>query len=853
MIDMNNTDMSNVNMNNVDKIVTFIEEGKNTFQRIGLELEHFVCDKDYRAISYAEISECLEEICQTLQGRLYKEQEHILGIVCEGFTVTLEPGCQLEISISPQDDMEHIRQIYLKFRGVCDRILARKGFHMLEKGVFPLVENGELEADALPLIPKERYHLMDARFASAGGLGRYMMRATASTQVSIDFSSEEDALQKMRVLIKLAPVTALMTENKNGLGRGDKWRPHLIRNQIWQDVDPVRCGYFEHSMSENYSFREYAAYVYSNPCILLQRKGQVVDLQGRSAADYYGEQEIDAIEHLLSMYFPMVRLKKYIEYRVADSMPIEAALGYAALIKAIVYDQALLDQIDRELSFVQSAEDIYQAENSIIARGYHAEVYGKPVTEWMEELIGAALKKAGEKEQDYIRRIVPLPVLNDQYKKLVAGEESLHKESAAAIRSYLLSSTAKYHNRVVRTLYLPKLFTEKEIRIFDRAVNTLYGIFDKVIAEFEQSAAYRQLFGFPEELEELILRRPKYHCNIPISRIDIFYHEETGDFRFCEFNTDGTSAMNEDRELNTAFESSKAYQAFQKSYKLQKFELFDTWVEEAIRLYREYAGDETALPSVAIVDFMEHATTNEFLIFRDRFEKKGCRACLCDIRKLTWDGTCCLTEDGTRIDLIYRRAVTSDILAHYREVTDFINAVKAGGVCLLGDFRTQIVHNKILFKLLHKPETLQLLSYEEQVFIRAHVPATISLDELDMPAYAWIKNNTCLNKDNWIIKPEDSYGSQGVHAGVELESQDEWNRLLKEKQGQHYILQQFNDPYRLYNIDLLSEAPKWVDTGNLTGLFVYGGKFSGIYSRISFDKMISTQYNEMSLPTVVVS
>ena len=124
-------------MNNVDKIVTFIEEGKNTFQRIGLELEHFVCDKDYRAISYAEISECLEEICQTLQGRLYKEQEHILGIVCEGFTVTLEPGCQLEISISPQDDMEHIRQIYLKFRGVCDRILARKGFHMLEKGVFP--------------------------------------------------------------------------------------------------------------------------------------------------------------------------------------------------------------------------------------------------------------------------------------------------------------------------------------------------------------------------------------------------------------------------------------------------------------------------------------------------------------------------------------------------------------------------------------------------------------------------------------------------------------------------------------------------------------------------------------------
>ena len=45
------------------------------------------------------------------------------------------------------------------------------------------------------------------------------------------------------------------------------------------------------------------------------------------------------------------------------------------------------------------------------------------------------------------------------------------------------------------------------------------------------------------------MREKKYDCNIPIARIDIFYDEETGGFKFCEFNTDGTSAMNEDREL----------------------------------------------------------------------------------------------------------------------------------------------------------------------------------------------------------------------------------------------------------------------------------------------------------------
>ena len=57
------------------------------------------------------------------------------------------------------------------------------------------------------------------------------------------------------------------------------------------------------------------------------------------------------------------------------------------------------------------------------------------------------------------------------------------------------------------------------------------------------------------------------------------------------------------------------------------------------------------------------------------------------------------------MDAIYRRAVTSDIMKHYEEVGDFIAAVKDNAVCLIGDFRTQIAHNKILYKILHLPQT----------------------------------------------------------------------------------------------------------------------------------------------------
>lgn len=838
-------------MNNIDRIVTYIKGGCTARQQIGLELEHFVCDENYQVISYEEMAACLEEIAEKTGGAAYREKGRILGVECEAYSLSLEPGCQLEISISPQEDFDEIKKIYEGFRRGCDPVFEKRGFGFLSGGVFPLVERGDITPDDLPLIPKERYALMDKRFQNSGTKGRYMMRASAATQVSVDFTDEQDALKKVRVLAKLAPILALLSEHKNGIGTGKEWKTHLLRTQIWRDVDAVRCGYFEGSVSADYSFEKYAQHIYTSPCILLKRGEEVTDLQEKSAADYFGEQELDIVEHVLSMYFPNVRLKKYVEYRVADSMPIDEAVGFAALVKAIVYNEALLDALDEKLKTVQTVEELYAAEDAIMEDGFHANVYGKPVLDWMEELLWAAMEVSDEKEQGYIRNIFPLPLLNYEYKKNIVDREEAHRASAKGIREYLLNSTAKYHNRVVRTLYIPKLFTRKEADKFALAIEELYGIFDKVIAEFQHNPKYRALFGFPKELEELILREKKYSCNIPISRIDIFYQEETGDFKFCEFNTDGTSAMNEDRELNIAFAGSEAYREFARKHELTSFELFDTWVTEALKLYAEYSCSE-AMPNVAIVDFMENATTNEFYIFKERFEQHGCKAFVCDIRELKWDGEGLRTPEGERIDLIYRRAVTSDILAHFSEVGDFLEAVKRDQVCLLGDFRTQIVHNKILYKILHMQETLDLLTVREQIYVKAHVPYTVSLDAIFEPGKEEFCKEVFENKDNWIIKPEDSYGSKGVHAGVELEQDREWVAFLKEAKGQKYILQEFNTPYRLSNIDLLVDDWKWITTSNLSGLFVYNGKFSGVYSRISFDKMISTQYNEMSVPTVLV-
>lgn len=438
--------------------------------------------------------------------------------------------------------------------------------------------------------------------------------------------------------------------------------------------------------------------------------------------------------------------------------------------------------------------------------------------------------------------------LNEEYKNIIEDNRQECYKSGQEVLDYILNSTAKYHGRCVRALYMPKLFTDKDIEYFEAVITELYEIFDIIFKEYIENKEYRKLFGFSKELEELMLRKPLYKCNVPISRIDLFLNETTGEFKFCEFNTDGSSAMNEDRELNIAATRSYAYKKFAQKYKLSTFELFDSWVNAVKVIYSTYKKRKDN-PHVAIVDFMESATSNEFLIFAEHFEKNGMTCEVCEIRDLKYNGKKLISPTGKEIDIIYRRAVTSDIMSNYVDVAEFIAAVKDENVCLIGDFRTQIVHNKVLFKVLHDDMTMQLLSENQRKYIKAHVPYTVSLKSGKFDYEQVISN-----KDKWLIKPEDLYGSKGLCAGVECENTEQWKKAIDNNINKDYLLQEFCIPYKTTNIDLMyDENAEFRGYSNLTGLFVYNGKLSGVYSRTSNSDIISTQYSEMSLPTVIVS
>ena len=104
---------------------------------------------------------------------------------------------------------------------------------------------------------------------------------------------------------------------------------------------------------------------------------------------------------MLSMFFHHIRLKRYLEVRVADSVPIPKALGYAALLKGIFYSEQNLDRLEKLLSghLIDVEEAVFRTE----IQGENAVIYaGKRVHAWAKDLIRLAEKALPEEEKRWL-------------------------------------------------------------------------------------------------------------------------------------------------------------------------------------------------------------------------------------------------------------------------------------------------------------------------------------------------------------------------------------------------------------------------------------------------------------------
>lgn len=434
---------------------------------------------------------------------------------------------------------------------------------------------------------------------------------------------------------------------------------------------------------------------------------------------------------------------------------------------------------------------------------------------------------------------------DEKYIELIESDKEIYYKDFIKFRESVNNSKAVYKGEFIPVTYQGFFFDKEDLNRFSKWSNIMIEIGRKVTREYLENEEYRKNFKYEKELEDLIIHDPGYDMPVVIGRYDIFYNGGE-DFVFCELNTDGSSAMNEEEEITKRFLKTKGIRDFSNIYnlKLERFELFYSLIDKLTDLYNDIKGDNK--PNIAIVDFIDKGSNEEFEVFKNKFIEKGYNCVICDPREVKYeDGK--LKYGDFNIDLVYRRAVTRDLMDRKEEIKDFLSAYKDNAFLMFGSFRSQLMHSKLIFKILRLEETKKILTDDENSFISKHIPYTEELinDEDYMEVLE--------NKDKYILKPYDGYASSGIYVGRDY-SKEEFENILKNIKRETYIYQDYYDvnPTKFLIFDDEGKLDI-LEFSHVLGLFIYGEEFSGMYSRIGRSNIVSALGDYFMAPNIKIS
>ena len=260
-------------ISNQNQLVEFLAAGckKKNLWRIGTEHEKFGFLKDtLNPLPYKgkrSILRVLEGLRDEFDWQPILEGEALIGLTKSGANISLEPGGQLELSGAPlqtiHETCDEVNQHLVEVKTVADK---------LNVGFIGIGAAPEWSHEQMPILPKGRYKLMTDYMGRVGTHGTQMMYRTCTVQVNLDYSSERDMIQKLRVALALQPIATAIFANSpffDGKVNGHKsWR-----SRIWRDLDKDRTGMLPFVFEDGFGFQAWVDYALDVPMYFVYRDG----------------------------------------------------------------------------------------------------------------------------------------------------------------------------------------------------------------------------------------------------------------------------------------------------------------------------------------------------------------------------------------------------------------------------------------------------------------------------------------------------------------------------------------------------------------------------------------------------
>jgi glutamate--cysteine ligase len=257
-----------------------------------------------------------------------------------GTPLTVEPGGQVEISTPPSASLDTLLKTVAADIRHLNGLLEPAGLVLGQRGA-------DAHRPPRRLLQVPRYAAMEHAFAPLGPEGITMMCSTAGLQVCLDFGHRGDLVRTWSAVHALGPVLTALFANSPGVGgRRKEWA--TARMRALHGTDPVRTRPAAVCADPAGAW---ARRVLDSPVIVVRRPGsnwlpprpltfaEWIDgaLETRPTAD--------DLDYHLTLQFPPVRPRGYLEIRYLDTPPDGRWVPPVVLMAALFSDPAVVDGV----------------------------------------------------------------------------------------------------------------------------------------------------------------------------------------------------------------------------------------------------------------------------------------------------------------------------------------------------------------------------------------------------------------------------------------------------------------------------------------------------------------------------
>ncbi len=274
--------------------------------------------------------------------------------------------------------------------------------------------------------------------------------------------------------------------------------------------------------------------------------------------------------------------------------------------------------------------------------------------------------------------------------------------------------------------------------------------------------------------------------DVVLSRLDAFLAPSGA--RFIEINSDAPAGFGYGDRMAELFTRLPVFRDFARTRSVAYRPSIPALVEAVLRAVPAGASP---VPTVAIVDWADVKTRADQEILRDAIAAGGARCLLADPRALELRGGRLVAGDRT-VDVVYRRAVLSELVEREDEVRGFFRAYETKAAVFVNSLRCRLSEDKAFLALLTDEAFAPLLTEGERALVARTVPWTRKLGERrtrkdgrEVDLLPFVR----AQRAGLVLKPTHGYGGRDVLLGDETAPVD-WDQAIRAAAGEPWVVQE---------------------------------------------------------------